>query len=454
MVKTTISSSDFVLSTSREYSIYVAQQRAIPHIADGLKTGQRIALWLLRNKSEKIKTVGLSGSMASERLYVHGDVSANNAISMLAAPFKNNIPLIDGLGAFGSRTKPVDGIGAPRYTEVKRSLAAQSFLYNDLPQVPLVDNYDGSNQQPAHFLPLIPIVLLNGVVGVAVGFSTDILPRALGDIITATIAAVKDNKIKEPQPYYARYDVGVKQLTPSQWELTGRVTIQDSSTMIVTELPPGLTLESFKKRLIAMEDSDDIVNFVDASSDSIRVEIQMKRGSLKNWTEQQAIDFLKIKEKVTERLVVVDYDGNRIVQHESTTSLIREFANWRLGWYEKRYQKLHQDRNDELVYWKLLALLFKAGFTKKLGTFPKKSDMEMEVINVAQRGKLKLLDGNVEKAVGLPTYRWTKDFEAEVGKKIEELEAEIADYADILVKPERRRAIYLGELEALKKIKF
>jgi len=452
--KELLPSSAFILKGSREYSIYVAQTRAIPHVADGLKWGQRIALWLLRNKAEKIKTVGLGGQMASERLYVHGDVSANNAISLLAAPYKNNVPLIEGLGAFGTRTKPVDGIGAPRYTEVHRSKAAQAFLYNDLPLVPLMDNYDGSNQQPVHFLPLIPTVLLNGVSGVAVGFSTDILPRSLDDLITATIAALQGKKLKEPVPYYANYDVTVRNLADSQWEITGKVAIKDTSTLIVTELPPGLGLEAFKKRLIAMEDKDEIINFLDGSADSINVEIQMKRGSVKGWTEQKAIDFLKLREKVSERIVVVDYDGNRIVQHDSAVDLITEFADWRLGWYEKRYQNFLDNSSRELVFWKLLAALFKAGFTKKLGTFENRAAVEADIEAVAKKTKLTLHEGQLERAVSLPTYRWTKDFEAEVGKRIAELEAEIAEYRDILAKPDRRRAIYISELEELKKAKL
>ncbi len=449
-----ISSTPYILKGSREYAIYVAQQRAIPHVADGLKVGQRIALWLLRNKLEKTKTVGLGGLMASEKLYVHGDTSANNAIGLLAAPYKNNVPLIEGLGSFGSRTKPVDGIGAPRYTEVRRSKAAMAFLYNDLALVPLIDNYDGSNKQPSHFLPLIPTVLLNGVVGVAVGFSTDILPRSLPDLIAATIKALKGEKFKDPEPFYENYNVDLKQLTPSQWEITGKVTIRDTSTMIVTELPPGMALESFKKRLIAMEEKDEISNFLDGSSDSINVEIQMKRGSLKGWTTQKAIDFLKLREKVTERIVVVDYNGDRIVQHDSPSNLIKEFAEWRLGWYEKRYQRFHDDDAAELVYWKLLRELFKAGFTKKLGTFANRAGVEADVLDVAKKAKLALGDGHLDRAVSLPTYRWTKDFEAEVGERIKELEAKIADYLDILAKPDRRREIYIAELDELRKTKL
>lgn len=449
-----INPSTFVLKGSREYSIYVAQQRAIPHVADGLKSGQRIALWLLRNKSEKIKTVGLGGAMASERLYVHGDVSANNAISLLAAPYKNNVPLIEGLGAFGSRTKPVDGIGAPRYTEVHRSKAAQAFLYNDLPLVPLTDNYDGSNKQPMHFLPLIPVVLLNGVVGVAVGFSTDILPRSLTDLINCTQAALRGKKFKEPQPHYENYDVSIAQLGPSQWEITGKVVIKDTSTMVVTELPPGLGLEAFKKRLIQMEEKDQIANFQDGSSDTISVEIQMKRGSIKGWTQAKAIDFLKLREKVSERVVVVDYDGSRIVQHENASSLIKEFAEWRLGWYEKRYQLLRDEAAHELTYWQLLKALFDNGFTKKLGTFADKSAMESEIVRIATLKKIKAEKQHIDRVISLPTYRWTKEFEAELVEKIKELQARISEYDSILADPEKRREIYIGELEELKKLKL
>lgn len=449
-----ISPTKFLLKGSKEYALYVAQQRAIPKVTDGLKSSQRIALWLLKNRADKIKTVGLGGEMASQRLYVHGDVSATNAIGLLAAPFKNNVPLIEGIGSFGSRTKPVDGIGAPRYTQVRRSEAARHFLYNDLPLVPLEENYDGSNVQPVHFLPLIPTVLLNGVVGVAVGFSTDILPRSLSDIITATQNALKGKKIVEPEPHFERYDVDVANIGPNQWEITGKVVITNTSTLTVTELPPGLSLEAFKKRLIAMEDEEKIVNFIDASSKAINVEIQMKRGSLKNWTTKQAIDFLKLREKTTERIVVIDWEGSKVATYDKASDLIRDFAEWRLGWYEKRYQRYLDETTYELVYWKVLRALFKDGFTKRLGTFPDRTAIESDVIKVATKMKLKLDDEQMNRVVSLPTYRWTKAFEADVQSKIEELEANIVEYKSILASPAKRRDIYHGELEALKKVKF
>lgn len=445
-------SSPHIKKISHSYSLYVARNRGIPSIIDGLKHGQRMALWMLRNKSGMIKTMALTGSLLAEKIYVHGDAACNSAISLLAGPYRNNVPLITGDGFFGSRVAP-SSFGAARYTSVARSSAAVNFLYNDLPLIPLCENYDGSAMEPEYFLPLIPIVLLNGVSGVAVGFSTDILPRSLPDLIQATQNSLKGKKYKEIDPYYNNYDLGIKKIGPSQWELSGKVTVRDSSTLIVTELPPSMALENFKKRLIQMEEKNLILDFQDNSSNTINIEVKMARGSVKNWTEDQALDLLKLREKATERLVVVDFDCQTIRQYDSPEEVINAFTAWRLEWYEKRYARYHQETSDELVYWKLLAALFASGFTKKLGTFQDRASMETEVLSVAKKAKIELLDGQLEKAMGLPTYRWTRDFEADVNKKIAELEAQIADYSDILAKPERRRDIYIAELENLKKLK-
>ena len=244
-----ISSSEYILNESREYSLYVCSSRAIPSVIDGLKHIQRIALWVLKDRNDKLKTYSLSGLLGYMKLNVHGEAAANGAISLLAAPYKNNICLIEGLGQFGSRIAPDDdGIGAPRYTEVRRSKAAEAFLYNDLNLVPLEDNYDGSNKLPKHFLPLIPTVLLNGVSGVAVGWSTDILPRSLKDLIEATKLALQGKKIPTIKPYYRLYDITVEATDkPNQWEYTGKVEIVDSSTVKITELHPEHLLIIFVK---------------------------------------------------------------------------------------------------------------------------------------------------------------------------------------------------------------
>ena len=152
-------SSEYILDTSRDYAIYICESRGLPNVADGLKDVHRKALWLLRNKTEKIKTVSMSGEMISSNLYLHGDTSASDAISKLAAPYNNNIPLIYGIGNFGTRIAPVKGIGAPRYTYIKKYKITESLVYPDLDIIPLKENYDGSCKEPVYFLPIIPFIV-------------------------------------------------------------------------------------------------------------------------------------------------------------------------------------------------------------------------------------------------------------------------------------------------------
>jgi DNA gyrase/topoisomerase IV subunit A len=471
------STSDYILKTSREYSIYVCANRAIPSIADGLKHGQRIALWLMKGRAEKLKTSALSGLMAYEGLYVHGEVSANNAIGLLAAPYKNNVPLIVGLGQFGSRVSPVEGIGAPRYTEVQRSKAAELILYRDLDLIPLADNYDGSNKQPWHFLPLIPTVLLNGVEGVAVGWSTSILPRSLKDLIQATIDALKGKTLKTIPPYYEHYDIGIAERGPNQWEYSGKVKIIDTSTVHISELPPGISIEKVRKDLIALEDTNDspVVGFIDKSTENIDITVQFKRGWLKGapatteiiedlgkkkkvkiparpaWKEDDVLKYFKLIEKVTERIVVIDWGNERIKTYENAEKVVESFANWRLGWYTARYNKLIQDAEYELNYWKVLRALFRDGFTSRLGKFANRAAVEDDVTAVAKKSKLTLDKKQMDRVVSLPTYRWTKEFADEVEATIKEIEGDLTSYRDTLADPEKLKAVYIGELEDLKK---
>lgn len=446
----TMKTSEYILKTSREYSLYVCGHRAIANIEDGLKPSQRMALWLLRNKAGKIKVSALSGMMAAEKIYVHGEMSANNAISMLAAPFKNNVPLIQGEGLFGTRVVP-DGWGAARYVEVSKAEATDKFLYRDLDLVPLQDNYDGTTKQPVHLLPTIPLILLNGVEGIAIGWSTSILPRSFKSIVEATQAALQGRKIKPLVPHYESYDVDVEPIGPSQWIIHGKCVIEDTSTIRITELPPGMNVENFLKRLDDMEDKDQIASFTDNSSKSIDITVKFKRGSLKDWDEKKAISFLKLSEKVTERITVVDFGGSRIATYPNAEAVVEAFVKWRLGWYTTRFEKMLADTRYELTYWEVLRALFSDGFTKRLGAFANRAAVEDDVSKVATKAKIDFDKKQMDRVVGLPTYRWTKDFEAEVQKKIENLEADIADYSTILGSPDLLKGVYAEELDALKK---
>lgn len=445
-----ITASQYLDETSREYSIYVCSNRAIPNVTDGLKDSQRKALWTIRNKNEKIKTISLAGEMISSGLYLAGDVSASGAASMLAAPFVNNIPLIDGIGAFGTRVAPVEGIGAPRYTYLKKSKTTESLVYPDIDIVPLIDNYDGSTKQPETFLPIIPMVLLNGVQGIAVGWATNILPRNLKKLVIATQAAIDGKPIKGLEPSYDYLNCGVSFIEGNSWEFTGKVDIVNTTTVRITELPPGLSLDAFRKRLIKMEEEDRIVTFVDNSTKVIDIVVNFRRADIKGWTEQDFIAYFKLRQKETENIVVLDWTGKAIKQYIDTEQLVKDFVEWRLGWYVKRYQKFVADDEYELKYWQGLKACFDDKLPERFAKKKDKADLETDVATVTQ--KIGLDAYQIDKIVSLPGYRWVADYLSIVKENIVRLQGQIKENKAILKSKDRIKEIYKSELDALKKI--
>lgn len=448
---TTPTTSEYILDTSREYAMYVCESRSIPKVADGLKDSTRKALWLMRTKSEKIKTISLAGEMISSGLYLHGDASAAGAASMLAAPYVNNIPLLEGIGTFGTRTAPVEGIAAPRYTYVKRGPAADKLLYRDLDVVPTKENYDGSTKEPVHFLPLVPLLLLNGTSGIAVGWSTEILPRSLPALITATQNALLGKPIKQLKPAFDYLNVSVEHLTDNVWQFSGRVEIQDTSTIVITELPPGTNLEAMKKRLNSFEEDGKIQTYTDKSTDKINVIVKFKRGEVKSWSEEDAITFFKLREKSTERIVVIDWNNTRIRQFDNAEQVVSEFAEWRLGWYKTRYDKIIEDDSYELKYWKAIKACFDDKLPERLAKKANKEEVALDITNLTST--IGVSDSQVEKIINLPTYKWAKDFLAVVKENIASLQASIKENSAIVASKDRMRDIYVAELEELKKVK-
>lgn len=440
-------SSDYLLKTSREYALYVCEHRGIPKVTDGLKQVQRMALWMLRNKPDKVKTVALTGMLAAERIYVHGDAPCNEAISQLAAPYKNNVCLIEGHGAFGSRLYP-DSWGQARYTEVQQSKIAKALLYRDLDIIPLEDNYDGSNKQPKHFLPLVPLVLLNGVSGIAVGWSTNILPRDLKTLIEATRQAVSSKPIKPLPPHFTRYDVQIGALGGNRWQFTGHIAAVGHHNAHVTELPPGLSIENFRKRLIDMEHAGQIKSFMDRSTDKIDIVIRLNPGSPE--TAEALAEFFKLHERTTERIVVLDWDEAAIRTYDQAEQIVQDFVAWRLGWYLKRFEHLTQCDRHELNYWMAIQRLLERQFPKKLGSFANKTELENKVIELTGP-----LDGRqLDRIVSLPTYRWTKELATETEQQIAALQTALAEYTATITSPDKLREVYLRELDDLKGLKL
>ena len=324
------------------------------------------------------------------------------------------------------------------------------FQYLDI--VPMKENHYGSRMEPVTFLPIIPIVLLNSISGIAVGWSTEILPRNIKDLIAATVAAIDGKKVKKLIPSYDYLSVDVEHIEDNAWLFSGTLNILDASRVRITELPPDLTLDKFKARLIQMEDDGKISDFTDRSTKIIDIEIKFKRGEVKGWTEEKALNFFKLKSKKTERIVVIDWSGKAIRQYESAEQIVVDFVEWRFGYYIKRYQKLLDDASYELKFWRGIKKCFDDDLPSRLIKLKDKKNIETEAEKIT--ASIGLDEEQIDRIASLPTYRWAKDALQQWKDKIKELAALKKEYKRLLKNPNDIKKIFRDEVLALKKQKF
>src|SRR5213594_4465345 len=168
-----------------QYASYVIRDRAIPNLADGLKPVQRRILWSLHEKDDGrfIKVATISGHCA--QYHPHGEAAIGDALVVLT----NKRYLIEGQGNFGN-IYTGDPAAAPRYIECRLTDLARHELFND-ELTEFVPSYDGRNQEPVALPSKLPLLLLLGTEGIAVGMACKILPHNFPELLQAQIAILK-----------------------------------------------------------------------------------------------------------------------------------------------------------------------------------------------------------------------------------------------------------------------
>ena len=181
-----------------DYSMYVILDRALPHIADGLKPVQRRIVYAMSelglNAGAKHKKAARTVGDVLGKYHPHGDSACYEAMVLMAQDFSTRHPLLDGQGNWGSPDDP-KSFAAMRYTECRLAPYAQSLL-TELGQgtVEWQPNFDGTMDEPVRLPARLPNVLLNGGMGIAVGMSTDIPPHNLREVAAACIRLLEDPK--------------------------------------------------------------------------------------------------------------------------------------------------------------------------------------------------------------------------------------------------------------------
>ena len=174
-----------------DYSMYVINDRALPHIADGLKPVQRRIVYAmgelgLNNNAKFAKSARTVGDVLG-KFHPHGDSACYEAMVLMAQPFSFRYPLVEGQGNWGAPDDP-KSFAAMRYTEARLSKYAALLLAETRQgTVDFAANFDGSIDEPVLLPARVPMLLLNGGTGIAVGMATDIPPHNMNEAVSACI---------------------------------------------------------------------------------------------------------------------------------------------------------------------------------------------------------------------------------------------------------------------------
>ena len=406
MVEKTIS--EFLSSEYKEFAMYVIEGRAIPSVIDGFKPTQRkiihISNQTWKTGSEKtLKVFQLSGKVASDCYYHHGDASLSNAIITMAQRFKNNAPLLEEDGQFGSLRSPQ--AGAPRYIGTKLS---ENFklIYKDFELLEYKEE-EGESIEPKYFLPIVPAVLLNGSSGIAVGFASNVLNRDIKSIIDACVKVLAGKEPGEVKPSLNGFNGEFIQDKENnkRWIIRGKYDKVNTTTVKITELPPSMTYEKYEDILDKLVDDKVIVTYDDNCKDNIDYTIKFTRSDLEKLDEDKLIKLLKLEESSTEIFSTLDEFGKLMI-FENTSDIIKYFVEFRLKYYHKRKQFLLDKMNRELKILSNRGRFIKAIIDGKLKVNNVSKSIIIEGIEAMGLDKI---DDSYDYLLRMPIYSLTKE---------------------------------------------
>ena len=287
-----------------DYAMSVIIGRAIPDVRDGLKPVHRRVLFAMHemgnrwNKAYK-KSARIVGDIIG-KYHPHGDVAAYDTLVRMAQDFSMRYPLIDGQGNFGS----IDGDppAAMRYTEVRMGRIAEEMLADlEKETVEFIPNYDESMTEPTVLPSRLPMLLLNGSGGIAVGMATNVPPHNLTEVVNGTIALIENPQmsvdelmmhiqgpdfptagfINGKEGILSAYRTGRGIIRIRARALIERNARNDRESIIVTELPYQVNKASLIERISELVKEKKISGIVDLRDESdregIRIVIDLKK---------------------------------------------------------------------------------------------------------------------------------------------------------------------------------
>ncbi len=353
-------------------------ERAIPHICDGLKESTRKILFtcLKRNLSNnEIKVAQLAGSVSENTAYHHGENSLQEAIIGMAQIFvgTNNINLLQPNGQFGTRISGGQDSSSPRYIHTLLSKLTKLIFRDEDNAVLNYLDEDGLSIEPEYYIPIIPMVLVNGGIGIGTGYSTNIPqfnPNDIIDIymnimnkidsnigkilntddIEKSLAMIEEIEIEELTPYYLGFKGEIIKNDKGNYISNGIYKWNDNSTIEISELPVGSWTENYKEYLeqLLINNNKYLKSFENHyTAKNVKFILKMNDGVKKDELDvKNEFNLTSPKNLSLNNMHLFSVKG-AIKKYNTTTEIIKEWTQTRLHKYYERKEKQLIILNEE-----------------------------------------------------------------------------------------------------------
>ena len=393
----TLTVTDFI---HRDMANFSAEdiKRSIPHVADGLKPSQRKVIFacLKKNLTSDMKVAQLGGYVAEQTAYHHGEASLQGTIVNLAQNFvgANNLNLLEPSGQFGTRLAGGKDAASARYIFTR--LAPQTRKIFD-PADNAVLEYvfdDGQQVEPECYVPIVPMILVNGAEGIGTGFSCYVPPYDLSILKHNILCALQQVAMVPMVPHFKGFKGKVTKTKDHTWVLEG-VVVKEGSQLHVTELPPGKWIQDFKEHLDDLVEKGTILKFENHSTET-SPDFRIWGGDAKDLGLTKTIH--------TSNMYLIGPNG-AVKKYASPEEILVDYIGMRLDIYKKRKAFLLKQFDSEIGW-----LSEKARFIRDVAVTPR-----MHVFNVPleqihfQLRREKYTEELWPKLLDIKTYQYTKE---------------------------------------------
>ncbi len=391
--------------------------RSIPSGVDGLKESQRKILYAVRKRNLKftgksLKVAQLSGYTAEHSNYHHGEQNLQDTIVGMASGYtgSNNIPLLYPDGGFGTRLEGGKDAASARYIYTKlEGLTSYIFRVEDDPLLVQV-NDDGDKVQPEYYMPIIPMILVNGcAAGIGTGWSCTVPcfnPIDIIKCITVWLEHEKDplriTKIPNITPWYRGFKGEILSKNNGRFTTTGVVETPKKNTKIITELPIGFWTNKFKDYCIDLVSNKQIKSFKNYST------TQHVHFSIKEHSDGLScnVDNLKLKTYLSTTNMVLFDENNKLKKYKNTNEIIDDFCTTRLRFYQLRKQHQVRALKIEIKYLTTKKRFIQDIIANDLIIMNKK---EAAIVDELKRRDYHLKDGSYEYLLRLQVRTFTSE---------------------------------------------